>query len=104
MLEFRRTLLKEKIPFTRKVWGEIKDAGGDVLARMSKHAEETGLHFELFDIYDADKRRYVGSIEQCDKASRHTYAISVPVLDNKAVALFTAMLDQLFYHNKGIVL
>lgn len=102
VLEFRRTLLKEKIPFTRKVWGEIKGAGGDVLARMSKHGEE--LHFELFDIRDADGGKYVGSIEQCDKAGRHTYEVTVPVIGNAGVALFAAMLDQLFYHNKGIVL
>lgn len=104
VMEFRRNVLKLQNPLKRKAWAEIKDAKGTLLARMDKGTDGEMLHLELFDIYDAERKRYVGSIEQCDKAGRHTYAISVPVLDNKAVALFTALLDQLFYHNKGIVL
>lgn len=94
VMEFKRAIIG-------KGWAVVKDAEGTLLARMDKEKEGEMLSFELFDIYDADKKRYVGSIEQCDKGGKHAYNIRVPILDNKAIALFTALADQIVYHTKG---
>ena len=106
VMEFKRNRLKDKIrnPLKRKAWAEIKDGDGTPLAKMEKGSDGTMLYFELFDIHDAERRRCVGSIEQQDKGGRHTYTISLPIVDNKAIALFTALIDQIFYHTKGSVL
>ena len=98
LIRLDQNIYREKIrnPLTPRVWGTLRDAHNNVVATIDKHREDSPLHF---DLYTEDNNNILGSIDQRDKRGRHTYAVNG--IDNVAMLLVTAMLDQLYHHTSG---